>query len=113
MVISFEIQLISIINLSSPKLPPDLSEQVQNSYPIVLDNVECTADGQCSYATEPNCKHSEDIFIYCGSEEQCNQAAFSFYTVDAEGVKTTNGSGLLIASRSLHAGVGVLKVRNI
>ena len=102
MVISFKLQLISIIK---PKIT-GLSQQVQNGYPIVLDNVECTGDGQCSYATEPNCKHSEDIFIYCGSEDQCNQAAFSFYTVDAEGVRTTNGSGLLIASRSLHAGVG-------
>ncbi|KAL5253796.1 hypothetical protein ACHWQZ_G013538 [Mnemiopsis leidyi] len=79
-------------------------EAVQNQYPIVLDNVECTSDGQCSYTTEANCKHSEDIFLYCGSERECNQAAFTFYTVDTAGVRTTNGSGLLIASRSMHAG---------
>ena len=79
---------------------------MQNNYPVVLDNVECKEDGsgksQCSYSTEPNCKKSEDVVLHCGSDEQCSQAAFSFYTVDRNNNKTTNGSGLLIAARSFY-----------
>ena len=86
--------------------------QVQEAYDIVLDNVECeedsTGQAQCSYSVEPNCKHSEDIFLFCGSEEECTQPAFKFYTINSDGVKTSNGSGLLIAARSFHEDVRIL-----
>ena len=91
---------------SAGEAPEEPWPAVQANYSVVLDNVECREDlsgeGHCSYSIEPNCKHSEDIFLHCGSEAQCSRAAFMFYTVDRNGEKTTNGSGLLIAARSFY-----------
>ena len=82
---------------------------MQEQHEIVLDNVECEEDaegtGHCSYSVEPNCKHVEDILLFCGTVEQCNKPAFTFYTVDRNNQRTSNGSGLLIASRSFYQGV--------
>ena len=46
----------------------DLWDSVQQSYDIVLDDVDCQNDNfaECTYATSHNCAHSEDIYLICG-----------------------------------------------
>ena len=42
---------------------------IQSDYNIKLDDVKCINDEwrDCSYSEEPNCKHSEDVFLSCTS----------------------------------------------
>ena len=46
--------------------------KLQKSYDIVLDNVRCSREmqsfGYCDFTTKANCKHAEDIFLYCNEK---------------------------------------------
>ena len=72
----------------------------QDSYDIALDNIMCGSTNktfaECQYDTQHNCGHSEDIFLSCAYD-----CTYNFYLVDDAGAKTTTGTGLLVASRSL------------
>ena len=44
---------------------------IQYNYDIKMDNVRCKNDSwtSCTFTTNHNCKHSEDVFLECRSGE--------------------------------------------
>ncbi|KAL5269225.1 hypothetical protein ACHWQZ_G002900 [Mnemiopsis leidyi] len=66
---------------------------IQSSYDILLDDVSCDSPdwSSCSYTTQHNCGHSEDVFLACKETPQ-------FSLVDEDGNEITAGDtlGLLL-----------------
>ena len=78
-------------------------EDLQNSKEITMDNVECSGErwDSCSYITDHNCGHSEDVFLSCrGSADgsATEEPPQLFTLVDSDGNSIQNGGtlGLLL-----------------
>ncbi|KAL5248219.1 hypothetical protein ACHWQZ_G017411 [Mnemiopsis leidyi] len=53
----------------------DESFEIQSSYEINLDDVDCDSGEweSCSFTEEANCAHSEDVFLSCGEKRGCEE----------------------------------------
>ena len=54
---------------------------IQNEYETKLDNIACgsgnSSFADCSYDTQHNCGHSEDVFLSCGESPSLSCNNFS------------------------------------
>lgn len=77
----------------------DQEWSMQADYPITLDDVSCPEPyfpfSTCTYLTEHNCGHQEDVFLRCSDADP--PAKEYFYLVDFYGQAVLN-TGLLLAS---------------
>ena len=57
---------------SASRWTSDESYDIQETFPINLDDVECSrAEWEtCTFAEENNCDHDEDVFLSCTFEEE-------------------------------------------
>eukprot|EP00116_Pleurobrachia_bachei_P019063 sb/3479325/ len=74
-------------------------DDVQNKFPIVLDDVECGAENitfsECGFKTTTNCVHNEDIHLSCNMH--CKEPTYKFRLVNVETGEEAD-DGILLAT---------------
>jgi hypothetical protein len=78
----------------------DETWEIQNSYTIALDNLNCMSDNftECTFDLSHNCGHAEDIFLTCSYKCLTRGSDIRAKLVDVEGIESTNGQGLLLVT---------------